>query len=147
MFDLSFDRDHAVRRDGTALRAAGDGMRTPVTATLALLAAMATTAIAPPRSAAQGIAPGGSSANTTGIGSGLGTPQGTGPVYPNGTQQPSLPPPVPPGGLPPSGRFDNQLSPSPPLRLHVQTPQRYPEPRDPNDPTAPAPATPAAKTK
>jgi hypothetical protein len=47
---------------------------------------------------AQGVAPGGSIANTTGIGSGLATQGGTSPSYPNGTTQPTLAPPPPPGG-------------------------------------------------
>lgn len=47
---------------------------------------------------AQGVAPGGPIGNSTGIGSGLGTPGGTGPSWPNGTQPPTLAPPPPPGG-------------------------------------------------
>ncbi|HTR83222.1 MAG TPA: hypothetical protein VMI56_02000 [Reyranella sp.] len=49
---------------------------------------------------AQGVAPGGPIGNSTGIGSGLGTPGGTGPSWPNGTQQPTLSPPG--GGTSPS---------------------------------------------
>ena len=50
---------------------------------------------------AQGVAPGGGVYNSTGIGSGLGgVTGGTGPLYPNGTAQPTLPPaPAPGGGL------------------------------------------------
>jgi hypothetical protein len=72
---------------------------------------------------AQGIAPGGPIGGSTGIGSGLGGVMGTGPSWPNGTNQapePSIPS-VPPGGYDhPSPSFS-----SPPAL------SSYPQPRDP----------------
>jgi hypothetical protein len=67
---------------------------------LAFLAALLFLAVIGPATDAnaQGVAPGGSIANTTGIGSGLATQGGTSPSYPNGTTQPVLPAPPPPGG-------------------------------------------------
>ena len=69
---------------------------------LAFLAALLPLAVIGPAADAnaQGVAPGGSIANTTGIGSGLATQGGTSPSYPNGTTQPILPAPPPPGGGP-----------------------------------------------
>jgi len=51
---------------------------------------------------AQGVAPGGPIGGSTAIGSGLGGVVGTGPTYPNGTNQSPQPTltPVPPGGAP-----------------------------------------------
>lgn len=58
-------------------------------------------ALAPPVMA-QGVAPGGPIGGSTGIGSGLGGVIGTGPSWPNGTNQAPQPPTysVPPGGSP-----------------------------------------------
>ncbi len=70
---------------------------------IAIAALMVGTGLAPLAPAiAQGVAPGGGIANTTGIGSGLGSPGGTAPSYPNGTTQPALPSPPAPGGGAPS---------------------------------------------
>ncbi|MBS0521556.1 MAG: hypothetical protein JSR90_22865 [Proteobacteria bacterium] len=96
------------------------------------LAAMLAGAMA----SAQTIAPGGSIANTTGIGSGLGDPRGTGPHYPNGTTQPVLPPPPPPGGN------DPPLTPTP--RLSTVKPPSYPQPTAPFGPPVSGPSGAAA---
>jgi hypothetical protein len=74
---------------------------------------------------AQGIAPGGPIGGSTGIGSGLGGVMGTGPSWPNGTNQAPEPstPPVPPGGYShPAPSFE-----SPP----AIEPSPYPQPLDP----------------
>jgi hypothetical protein len=74
---------------------------------------------------AQGIAPGGPIGGSTGIGSGLGGVIGTGPSWPNGTNQSPEPsrPSVPPGG------YDH---PAPSFASPPGTrPSPYPQPRDP----------------
>ncbi len=82
---------------------------------------------------AQGVAPGGGIGNTTGIGSGLGTPGGTGPHFPSGTTQPTLPPPPPPGG---------GLAPLlPPPTISTTRPPSYPQPTDPFGPPASSAST------
>jgi hypothetical protein len=74
---------------------------------------------------AQGIAPGGPIGGSTGIGSGLGGVVGTGPSWPDGTNQaphPSMPS-VPPGGYDhPAPSFS-----SPP----AMRPSHYPQPGEP----------------
>ena len=80
----------------------------------------------------QGVAPGGPIGNSTGIGAGLGIP-GTGPSYPNGTTQPSLAPPPPPGGTP----VPMQRAPA----LSTVRPSSYPQPRAPFESTPRPPAT------
>ena len=88
----------------------------------------------------QNVAPGGPIGNSTGIGSGVGPGAiGTAPRFPNGTAQPTLQPPPPPGGLPPSGRVDSAPR-LPPPGARVQMPSRSPQPLDPNDPTTPVPS-------
>jgi hypothetical protein len=73
---------------------------------------------------AQGVAPGGGIGNSTGIGSGLGGAfGGTGPIYPNGTVAPSLPPAPPPGG------YGGGMSPP----AAIGRPSHYPQPREPFD--------------
>ena len=63
---------------------------------------------------AQGVAPGGGIANSTGIGSGLGgVVGGTGPIYPNGTTVPPLAPPPPPGGAGSAGGAGAPAGPPP----------------------------------
>jgi hypothetical protein len=84
---------------------------------------------------AQGVAPGGGIGNSTGIGSGLGGGGGTGPSYPNGTTQPSLPAPPPPGGSIPS-----IAHPPTPLSTGSGRSSAYPQPRTPNDATTPSPS-------
>ncbi len=74
---------------------------------------------------AQGIAPGGPIGGSTGIGSGLGGVMGTGPSWPNGTNQAPQPSisSMPPGGYghpAPSFASPPAIQPSP-----------YPQPRDP----------------
>ena len=69
------------------------GLRRAMAAGSAIALALASVPVS-----AQGVAPGGGIGNSTGIGSGLGGVIGTGPSYPNGTTQPSLPPAPPPGG-------------------------------------------------
>ncbi|SKA39993.1 hypothetical protein SAMN02745126_06298 [Enhydrobacter aerosaccus] len=103
-------------------------------ATIAL--ALAATPMATTVTHAQGVgvAPGGSTANTTGIGSGLGDPRGTGPHYPNGTTQPVLPPPPPPGGYNPS------LPPVPSFSTSSRPPS-YPQPTAPFGPPVSGPST------
>lgn len=84
------------------------------------------------------IAPGGGSANTTGIGSGLGDPRGTGPHYPNGTTQPTLPSPVPP---PPGGWGVAPTAPSSPSLSTVRPPS-YLQPTAPFGPPVSGPSGP-----
>src|SRR5689334_6458679 len=83
---------------------------------------------------AQGVAPGGPIGNSTGIGSGLGgVTGGTGPSWPNGTNQapqPSYTPP-PPGGI--------TMSPSPAPSLSTTQPSYYPQPRTPREAGKPRP--------
>ena len=96
---------------------------------LLLAAAWALTATT---ASAQGIAPGGSVYNSTSIGSGLGSvPGGTAPIYPNGTRAPTLPTPVPPGGLSPLGRAEpgHSFAPLPPTDIVRRSP--YTQPLDP----------------
>lgn len=89
---------------------------------------------------AQGVAPGGPIGDSTGIGSGLGgVTGGTGPTWPNGTNQapqPSISPPPPGGGTAPS--------PAPPAVSTTQ-PNYYPQPTSPfTTPTyAPPPRKPS----
>jgi hypothetical protein len=84
---------------------------------------------------AQGVAPGGGIGNSTGIGSGLGGVIGTGPSYPNGTTQPTLPTPPPPGGY-------GGPTTAPPAPSSISRPSHYPQPREPFDATTPhVPAT------
>jgi hypothetical protein len=79
---------------------------------------------------AQGVAPGGGIGNSTGIGSGLGgVIGGTGPSYPNGTTQPTLPSAPPPGGY--GGTT------SPPPAASSSRPSYYPQPQEPFGSTAP----------
>lgn len=67
---------------------------------LGMVTAVAALASAGVPALAQGVAPGGSIGGSTGIGSGLGGVTGTGPSWPNGTNQAPQPPvySVPPGG-------------------------------------------------
>jgi hypothetical protein len=88
---------------------------------------------------AQGVAPGGPIGNSTGIGSGLGgVVGGTGPSYPNGTTQPTLPTPPPPGG--------GTVPTGPPHAISTVRPPSYPRPLDPFGPstsrTSSAPSAP-----
>ena len=92
---------------------------------------------------AQGVVPGGPIGGSTAIGSGIGpgsAPGGTGPSYPNGA--PSLPPlsSVPPGGYPPSGRFDTgpsgQVTTRSPAGTTAVPSSQYPQPLDPFGGTA-----------
>jgi hypothetical protein len=84
---------------------------------------------------AQGIAPGGPIGDSTGIGSGLGGVMGTGPSWPNGTNQPPQPsaPSVPPGGY---GHLAPSFS-SPP----AMQPSPYPQAREPFAATEYGPST------
>ncbi|MBV8391755.1 MAG: hypothetical protein JOY81_01100 [Alphaproteobacteria bacterium] len=75
---------------------------------------------------AQGVGPGGPIGNSTGIGSGTGV-TGTGPAYQNGTGQPTLAPPPPPGGSP-VPRSSGSIS--PPSTLSSR-PSSYPQPNAP----------------
>jgi hypothetical protein len=87
--------------------------------------------------AAQGVAPGGGIANSTGIGSGLGGPLGgTGPSYPNGTFAPATPSAIPPGGLPPVGYIDRTPAPPSQLPSAATTRSPYPEQADPYYPAS-----------
>jgi hypothetical protein len=104
----------------------------------ALLAALVAAGLAGAGALAQGVAPGGPIGGSTGIGSGLGGVIGTGPNYPNGTPAgPTRAPPIPPGGYPPVGHFDNapgapnfgrstNVTPPP-----VTSTSRYPQPQEP----------------
>jgi len=85
---------------------------------------------------AQGVAPGGGIANSTGIGSGLG-PMGPGPSYPNGTTVPALSQPPPPGGAPLSSPVPMQRAPV----LSTVRPSTYPQPGEPFETAPHAPAT------
>ena len=78
---------------------------------------------------AQNVAPGGPIGNSLGFGSGLGgVIGGTGPTYPNGTEQPTLPTPPPPGGsIGPSSSLPSIGSPRP---------YSYAAPLDPFGPTS-----------
>jgi len=108
----------------------------------ALVAAAIALALALPEAEVlgQGVAPGGPIGNSTGIGSGLGgVVGGTGPSYPNGTTQPTLPTPPPPGG--------GTVPTSPPHAIStVRPPSSYPRPLDPFGPstsrTSSAPSVP-----
>lgn len=64
---------------------------------------------------AQNVAPGGPIGNSLGFGSGLGgVVGGTGPTYPNGTGQPTLPKSPPPGGgIGPSSSLPSIATPRP----------------------------------
>ncbi len=102
---------------------------------------------------AQGVAPGGPIGGSTGIGSGIGPGSlpggGTAPSYPNATTAPATAAPVPPGGYPPSGRFDStgpggQATTRSPA---TTTPSQYPQPRDPFGGTAQPRATSVATTR
>jgi hypothetical protein len=94
---------------------------------------------------AQGVAPGGPIAGSTGIGSGIGPGSlpggGTGPSYPNGTTAPAMAAPIPPGGYPPSGRFDTGPGGQATTRVPTTTPSLYPQPRDPYGATSQPRAT------
>lgn len=92
---------------------------------------------------AQGVTPGGPIGGSTGIGSGIGPGSlpggGTGPSYPNGTTVPAPAAAVPPGGYPPSGRFDTGPSGQVITRSPTTTPvppSQYLQPRDPFGSTA-----------
>ena len=94
---------HSGRRrralDGAPSHADMQSMRRLAAVTIVFaLGLTGASALAP--ALAQGVAPGGGIGNTTGIGSGLGgVIGGTGPNYPNGTTQPSLPPPRHPAAM------------------------------------------------
>lgn len=78
---------------------------------------------------AQHVGPGGPISNSLGFGSGLGgVIGGTGPTYPNGTIQPALPTPPPPGG------GYAPVSALPPIV--TAQPQSYPKRFDPFGPTS-----------
>jgi hypothetical protein len=83
---------------------------------------------------AQHVGPGGGIGNSTGIGSGLGGIIGTGPTYPNGTTQPTLPTPPPPGGY-------GGLRTSPPPATLIEPHSHYPQPREPFDAAMQRPPT------
>jgi hypothetical protein len=112
---------------------------------IGLLLALLTATLAATSLHAQGVAPGGPIAGSTGIGSGLGpssvAPGGTAPSYPNGTGTVATPAPapIPPGGYPPVGRSGdantNRASPTPVGARPLPSP--YLQPRDPFDPTTP----------
>jgi hypothetical protein len=85
-------------------------------------------AIASAAAVAQGVAPGGPIGGSTGIGSGLGGVTGTGPSWPNGTNQAPQPsiPSVPPGGYgspAPSSTYAPRPS--------IAAPSPYPQPSEP----------------
>ena len=98
------------------------GLRRAMAAGSAIALALASVPVS-----AQGVAPGGGIGNSTGIGSGLGGVIGTGPSYPNGTTQPSLPPAPPPG-------YGGSTT-SPPPASSTMRPSYYPQPREPFDAT------------
>ena len=83
---------------------------------------------------AQGVAPGGPIGGSTGIGSGLGGVTGTGPSWPNGTNQAPQPsiPSIPPGGYAspaPSSSYTAPCRRSPrPRRPHLLPPRQPSEP-------------------
>lgn len=83
---------------------------------LGIVMAMAALVLAGVPAFAQGVAPGGPIGGSTGIGSGLGGVIGTGPSWPNGTNQAPQPPvySVPPGGYP-SPAPPSTYTPSPSL--------------------------------
>jgi hypothetical protein len=98
------------------------------------LAAAILVAFASISAVAQGVAPGGPIGGSTGIGSGLGgVTGGTGPSWPNGTNQAPQPSitPVPPGGYsspaPPSTYTPSQPS----MAAPVTRPSPYPRPNEP----------------
>lgn len=80
------------------------------------IVAIAALALAAVPARAQGVAPGGPIGGSTGIGSGLGGVIGTGPSWPNGTNQAPQPPAysVPPGGYP-SPAPSSTYAPPPPI--------------------------------
>ena len=93
---------------------------------------------------AQGVAPGDPIGGSTAIGNGLGgVVGGTGPSYPNGTTAPPPPASIPPGGLPPVGRFDTAPgAPNPTGTINVPSvgsTARYPQPQDPFSTPLPQP--------
>src|SRR5437764_14644072 len=88
-------------------------------------AAMIAVVLASSSAFAQGVAPGGPIGGSTAIGSGLGGVTGTGPSWPNGTNQAPQPsaPSVPPGGY---ASPAPSIAPSPTMR-----PSPYPQPSTP----------------
>jgi hypothetical protein len=107
-------------------RGAADMQAMSKTAILATLLALAL-GVTGTAALAQGVAPGGSIGNSTGIGSGLGGLGGTGPHYPNGTSQPTLPTPPPPGGY-------GYGAPLRPPTISTVRPPSYPQPQEPFGP-------------
>jgi hypothetical protein len=99
--------------------------------------AAAILALATAAALAQGVAPGGAIGGSTAIGSGLGGVTGTGPSWPNGTNQAPQPSinTVPPGGYP---------SPAPPSTYAPSTPGGGSVYRQPNAPSATSAARPPA---
>jgi len=84
---------------------------------------------------AQGVAPGGPVGGSTGIGSGLGGVTGTGPSWPNGTNQAPQPsiPSVPPGGYASPAPSSTYMPPRPSVAAPSTAPPTY---RQPNEPYA-----------
>src|SRR5688572_11560006 len=99
-----------------------------------IVAATTALALASTSVLAQGVAPGGPIGGSTGIGSGLGGVTGTGPSWPNGTNQAPQPsaPPVPPGGY--AGPAPSVTAPPPTTR-----PSPYPQPSAPFAASTPRP--------
>lgn len=100
--------------------------------TLATSVALAL-AVAGTSAFAQGVAPGGPIGGSTAIGSGLGGINGTGPSWPNGTNQAPQPsiPSVPPGGYA-SPAPSSTYTPSPSAASpSTSRPSPYPQPRQP----------------
>src|SRR5688572_22203301 len=82
---------------------------------------------------AQGVAPGGPIGGSTGIGSGLGGVTGTGPSWPNGTNQAPQPsiPSVPPGGYGSPAPSSTYTVPRPSIAAPSTAPSPYPQPSEP----------------
>ena len=110
---------------------------------IALLAAILA-ALANAPADAQGVAPGGPIGGSTGIGSGLGGVTGTGPSWPNGTNQAPQPSitSVPPGGYSSPAPPSTYTPSSPSMAAPSTRPSPYPRPNEPfTTSTARPPAT------
>jgi len=102
--------------------------------------AAASLALAAVSAFAQGVAPGGPIGGSTGIGSGLGGINGTGPSWPNGTNQAPQPSirSVPPGGYGSPAPSSTYISPS--IAAPSTTrPSLYPQPNEPYATSTPRP--------
>jgi hypothetical protein len=110
--------------------------------TLRLFLAPALLALASATALAQGVAPGGPIGGSTAIGSGLGGVVGTGPSFPNGTNQAPQPsiPSVPPGGYASPAPPTTYRAPVPSIAAPSTTrPSPYPQPNTPYATSTPRP--------